>query len=97
MNIIYIFISKKIFNDKDLKGGGLMKYTQIPFSKRNRIFLKSFVEGLILSRSPLLIRVMLGPSAVVVYNTMRVLMNTSAQVFNIVSSSIYPDFPSCCW
>lgn len=93
MNIIYIFISKKIFNDKDLKGGRFDRnILGFLFSKGIGYFLNPLWRALYFQGTTLLIRVMLGPSAVVVYNTMRVLMNTSAQVFNIVSSSIYPDF-----
>ncbi|WP_180042662.1 lipopolysaccharide biosynthesis protein [Acinetobacter sp. YH16039] len=93
MNIIYIYISKKIFKDKDLKEGKFDRnILGFLFFKGIGYFLNPLWRALYFQGTTLLIRVMLGPSAVVIYNTMRVLMNTSAQVFNIVSSSIYPDF-----
>lgn len=93
MNIVYILISKKIFKDKELKKGEFDRnIVGFLFSKGIGYFLNPLWRALYFQGTTLLIRVMLGPSAVVIYNTIRVLMNTSAQGFNIVSSSIYPDF-----
>lgn len=93
MNIIYILTSKKIFKDEDLRKGKFDRNILGPlFSKGIGYFLNPLWRALYFQGTTLLIRVMLGPSAVVIYNTVRVLMNTSAQAFNIVSSSIYPDF-----
>lgn len=39
-----------------------------------------------------MIRIVLGPAGVVLFNTIRTLINSSSQVFNIVVSAIYPEF-----
>lgn len=93
VNMIYILLAVRFLK--------LKEYEKAIFNKEEAVFL--FKKGFGYFLSPLwqaiyyqgttfVIRIVLGPAGVVLFNTIRTLINSSSQVFNIVVSAIYPEF-----
>lgn len=92
-NIIYIYLSIKVLNFKEYKASVYDKNQALfLFKKGFGYFLSPLWQAIYFQGTTLVIRIVLGPSAVVLFNTLRTLINSSSQFFSIVVNAIYPEY-----
>lgn len=93
VNIVYICIAIKFIKFKEYKKAIYDKEEAIYlFKKGFGYFLSPLWQAIYYQGTTFVIRVVLGPAGVVLFNTVRTLINSSSQVFNIVANAIYPEF-----
>ncbi len=92
-NIIYIYLAVKFLKFKEYKKSKFNKYEAIfLFKKGLGYFLSPLWQAIYFQGTTFIIRIVLGPSAVVLFNTLRTLINSSSQLFNVIVNAIYPEF-----
>ncbi|KAA8732062.1 hypothetical protein F4V57_10575 [Acinetobacter qingfengensis] len=93
VNIIYIFLSINFLKFQEYKTSNFDKKEAIfLFKKGFGYFLSPLWQAIYYQGTTFVIRIILGPTGVVLFNTVRTLINSSSQVFNIVVRAIYPEF-----
>ncbi|MEK5752491.1 hypothetical protein V3519_10775 [Acinetobacter variabilis] len=93
INTIYILLAIKFLKFKEYKESIFNKEEAVfLFKKGFGYFLSPLWQAIYYQGTTFVIRIVLGPAGVVLFNTIRTLINSSSQVFNIVVSAIYPEF-----
>lgn len=92
-NIIYIYLAVKFLKFKEYEKANFDKNEALfLFKKGFGYFLSPLWQALYFQGTTFIIRIVLGPSAVVLFNTLRTLVNSSSQAFNVIVNAIYPEF-----
>lgn len=92
-NIIYIYLAVRFLKFKEYKSAKFGKDEAVfLFKKGFGYFLSPLWQAIYFQGTTFIIRIVLGPSAVVMFNTLRTLINSSSQVFNVIVNAIYPEF-----
>lgn len=92
-NIIYIYLAVKFLKFKEYEKANFSKDEALfLFKKGFGYFLSPLWQAIYFQGTTFIIRIVLGPSAVVLFNTLRTLVNSSSQIFNVIVNSIYPEF-----
>lgn len=93
VNMIYILLSIRFLKFKEYKKSIFNKEEAVfLFKKGFGYFLSPLWQAIYYQGTTFVIRIVLGPAGVVLFNTLRTLINSSSQVFNIVVNAIYPEF-----
>lgn len=92
-NIFYIHIGIRKLKFKEYKDAIFKKEEAVfLFKKGFGYFLNPLWQAIYYQGTTFIVRITLGPVAVVLFNTLRTLVNSSSQVFNIVVTAIFPEF-----
>lgn len=92
-NIIYIYLAVKFLNFKEYEKAKFGKDEALfLFKKGFGYFLSPLWQAIYFQGTTFIIRIVLGPGAVVLFNTLRTLVNSSSQAFNVIVNAIYPEF-----
>lgn len=92
-NIFYINLAVKKLKFKEYRDANFKKEEAIfLFKKGFGYFLNPLWQAIYYQGTTFIVRITLGPVAVVLFNTLRTLVNSSSQIFNIVVTAIFPEF-----
>lgn len=92
-NPIYIWIAIKELKFKEYKLAKFDKnLAKELFNKGLGYFLSPIWQAIYFQGTTFVIRILLGATAVTIFNTMRTLVRSSSQIFGFIITSIYPEF-----
>jgi O-antigen/teichoic acid export membrane protein len=93
MNPIYVLSAKRTLNINPLLRGVIIKNEIIQLIRIGFGYLLAPIwQAVYFQGCTFVVRLMIGPVAVTIFNTVRSLIRSSSQAFSIVIIAIYPDF-----
>ena len=93
LNPLYILSAKKVLGlHKKHKGVFVKKEVRTLIHKGFGYFLAPIWQAIYFQGSSFIVRLVLGPVAVTIFNTVRTIIRSSSQAFSMLVIAVYPDF-----
>jgi O-antigen/teichoic acid export membrane protein len=93
LNPIYIYYAKSLLGlHHKHKGKFVKSEVKNLLHKGFGYFLAPIWQAVFFQGCTLIVRVVLGPTAVTIFNTVRTIIRSSSQAFSMIITSVYPDF-----